>query len=69
MIDKPVKDIQLKKGMNSNDLIKELYESGGFTAKKVAVAVDILEEMIKEMDCEISFISCMHMLNRYTRGN
>ena len=39
---KPVKDIQLKKKMNSNDLVKELYESGGFTAKKLAKGVDIL---------------------------
>ena len=43
---KPVKDIQLKKGMNSNDLVKELFESGGFTAKKVAQGVDIIENMV-----------------------
>ena len=39
----PVEDIILKKGMNSNELIKELYDSGGFTAKKVAQGVDINE--------------------------
>jgi len=53
---KPVKDIQLKEGMNSNDLMNELYESGGFSAKKVALGVDILEKMISEKDC-ISFLS------------
>jgi len=56
MKEKPVKDIDLKKGMNSNELIKELYQSGGFTAKKVAVGVDIIEKMVKEKDC-IKFLS------------
>lgn len=56
MKETPVKDIQLSKGMNSNELIKELYKSGGFTAKKVAEGVDILENMIKEKDC-VSFLS------------
>ncbi len=56
MKEKPVRDIQLKKGMNSNELMKELYDSGGFSAKKVAVGVDIIEKMVKEKDC-IKFLS------------
>jgi deoxyhypusine synthase len=58
---KPVRDIQLKKGMNLNDLIKELYESGGFSAKKVALGVDILEKMTKEKNCIrfLSFPACI----------
>jgi len=58
---KPVKDIQLKEGMNSNDLMNELYESGGFSAKKVALGVDILEKMIGEKDCIrfLSFPACI----------
>jgi len=56
MKSKPVKDIQLKKGMNSNELIKELYASGGFSAKKVAIGVDIIEKMVKEKYC-IKFLS------------
>jgi len=61
MKEKPVKDIDLKRGMNSNELIKELYQSGGFTAKKVAVGVDILEKMVKEKDCTkfLSFPACI----------
>jgi len=63
-----VKDIQLRKGMSSNDLIKELYGSGGFTAKKVAVGVDILENMIKEKKCVrfLSFPACI--ISTGTRG-
>jgi len=58
---KVVKDIQLKKGMNANELIKELYEAGGFSAKKVAQGVDIIENMIKEKDCVrfLSFPACI----------
>jgi len=56
MKEEPVRDIQFKKGMNSNELIKGLYDSGGFSAKKVAVGVDIIEKMVKEKDC-IKFLS------------
>jgi deoxyhypusine synthase len=68
MKEKPVKDIQLKKGMNSNEFIKELYESGGFSAKKVAQGVDIIENMVKEKDCIkfLSFPACI--ISTGTRG-
>jgi len=65
---KPVKDIQLKKDMNSDELVKELYDSGGFTAKKVAQGVDIIENMVKEKDCIrfLSFPACI--ISTGTRG-
>jgi len=68
MKDTPVRDIQLKKGMNSNQLIKELFDSGGFTAKKVATGVDILENMIKQKNCIrfLSFPACI--ISTGTRG-
>jgi len=64
----PVKDIHLKRKMNSNELIKELYNSGGFTAKKVGLGVKILEDMIKEKDCVkfLSFPACI--ISTGTRG-
>ena len=57
----PVKDIQLNKGISTNELIKELSKSGGFTAKKVATGVNILENMIKDKDCVkfLSFPACI----------
>jgi deoxyhypusine synthase len=65
---KAVKDINLKKGMNSNDIIRELFESGGFSAKKIAIGVDILERMIKEKECVrfLSFPACI--VSTGTRG-
>jgi deoxyhypusine synthase len=64
----PVRDIYFKKGMNTNQLIKELYDSGGFTAKKVAEGVDILEHMVKEKNCVkfLSFPACI--ISTGTRG-
>jgi deoxyhypusine synthase len=68
MKQKPVKDIKLKKSMSSNELIKQYYESGGFTAKKVAKGVDILENMIKQKNCIrfLSFPACI--ISTGTRG-
>ena len=68
MKEQPVRDIQLKKDMSSNELIKELYGSGGFTAKKVAIGVDILENMINEKNCTkfLSFPACI--ISTGTRG-
>ena len=65
---KPVKDIEFTKNMTTNELVSELFESGGFTAKKLAQGVDILEEMIKEKDCVkfLSFPACI--ISTGTRG-
>ena len=66
--DQPIKDINLKKGISSNELIKEMYESGGFTAKKVAIGVNILENMLKQKNCVrfLSFPACV--ISTGTRG-
>jgi deoxyhypusine synthase len=64
----PVRDILLKKNMTTNQLMKELYDSGGFSAKKVADGVDILERMVQEKDCVkfLSFPACI--ISTGTRG-
>lgn len=65
---KPVKDIELKKGMSANQLVKDMYESGGFTAKKLAQGVDIIENMVNEKSCVrfLSFPACI--ISTGTRG-
>ncbi len=67
MMEKKVKDIELKIE-TTNELIKQLYDSGGFTAKKLAVGIDILEEMIKQKNCIkfLSFPACI--ISTGTRG-
>jgi deoxyhypusine synthase len=64
----PVQDIELTKNMTTDNLIKALYNSGGFSAKKVADGVDILEHMIKEKNCMkfLSFPACI--ISTGTRG-
>jgi deoxyhypusine synthase len=68
MKEKPVKDIELKKDMNTDELVRELYKSGGFTAKKLAEGVDVIEDMIKDQDCTrfLSFPACI--ISTGTRG-
>ena len=67
MNEKKVIDIKLKKE-TTNDLIKQLYYSGGFTAKKLAIGVDIIEKMIKQKNCVkfLSFPACI--ISTGTRG-
>jgi len=64
----PVKDIHLRKGMDTSELIKELHESGGFVAKKVGQGLDILETMMKDKNCVkfLSFPACI--ISTGTRG-
>ena len=58
---KPVRDITLKKQLTSNELINQFHDSGGFTAKQVAIGVDILENMMEEKECLrfLSFPACL----------
>jgi deoxyhypusine synthase len=64
----PVQDIELPKNMTTNQLIKAFYEAGGFSAKKVADGVDILQHMIQEKNCVkfLSFPACI--ISTGTRG-
>jgi len=56
-----VEDIKLKNKSTSNELINQLYKSGGFTAKKIANGVNIIEQMVKEKKCVkfLSFPACI----------
>lgn len=56
-----VEDIELSKGISVNELINKFYKAGGFTAKELAVAVNIIEEMIKDRETLVflSFPACI----------
>jgi len=57
---KPVKDIQLKDGMTVKELIEQMYESGGFVAKKVGTGIKIFEKMQEEGVVRfLSFPACI----------
>ena len=59
--DKVVKDIQLLKNMTVNELVNQMYESGGFSAKKIGIGVKILKEMFDDENCVnfLSFPACI----------
>ncbi len=43
-----VEDIDVRNVRNVDDLVKQFYKAGGFTAKKIGKASYILEEMVKK---------------------
>jgi deoxyhypusine synthase len=55
LLKRKVEDMNLEK-INFSDLIKQMDSSGGFSAKNLATAVSIFENMIKDKDC-IKFLS------------
>lgn len=66
-MEKIVKDISVGKGTSIEQLSKEFLGSGGFVAKKVGVATDILGEMFQGSKLNIlSFPACI--VSTGTRG-
>lgn len=61
ILSEKVKDISLRKGMSVGDLVNEMMASGGFTAKRLAEGVGVLEQMIQDKDCVrfLSFPACI----------
>ncbi len=56
----PVKDLSLKSRLTLYELLKQFKDTGGFTAKKLATALDILKEMKKEKATVfLSFPACI----------
>ncbi len=53
---KAVKDIKLENGIKVAELVKQMYESGGFVAKKVGIGAKIFESMLADKDC-VKFLS------------
>ncbi len=56
-----VVDLNISKRTSVNGLVNQMYESGGFTAKKVGMAARILGNMVKDEECVkfLSFPACI----------
>lgn len=52
----PVKDLEIRKGMTADKIIKGMKLGGGFTSKNLAVATDIVEKMLKDAN-SVNFLS------------
>ncbi|HDS59682.1 MAG TPA: deoxyhypusine synthase [Thermoplasmatales archaeon] len=56
----PVRDIEVGETQTADRLVRQMYEAGGFTAKKVAEGVDLLESMVREdYTVALSFPACI----------
>ncbi|MFO7792508.1 MAG: deoxyhypusine synthase [Candidatus Saliniplasma sp.] len=67
MVEKKVIDFDLDKDTRLSDLIEQYYKSGGFVAKKVGIAVDVLDQMFKDESTNfLSFPACI--ISTGTRG-
>jgi len=57
----PVEDIRLRKNMTIRELCENYLRSGGFTAKKLGVAVEIMREMLSDPSARVflSFPACI----------
>ena len=47
----PIKDIDLNEVENFSNMLGQMKESGGYVAKKLGIAKDILEKMIEDKNC------------------
>src|SRR5437867_2649554 len=45
---KIVRDFNINKSMTVDQLVNEMFDSGGFTSKKLAQGINILEKMLKD---------------------
>ena len=63
-----VRDFQLRKDMTVNELLAQMRASGGFTAKKLGVAAEILKDMVADKASTnfFSFPACINATG--TRG-
>ena len=65
---KPIADIEIKDEMRVKDLTRQMLASGGFTAKKLGNACEIVRKMLREKQCVVflSFPACI--VSTGTRG-
>lgn len=63
-----VTDLRIKESMTVDSLVRQMKESGGFTAKKLADAVDIVEGMFRKKDCTVFFSFPACIMATGTRG-
>lgn len=64
----PIKDIKIGETAKLRELVRQMRDSGGFTAKKVGVAADVLDKMQKDKNCTIFFSFPACIVATGTRG-
>ncbi|MCG7844362.1 MAG: deoxyhypusine synthase [Methanomassiliicoccales archaeon] len=61
MEERAVRDIKIDGSMSVDQLVQAMSDSGGFTAKKLADAIDVVEKMVRDENCLtfLSFPACI----------
>jgi deoxyhypusine synthase len=61
LLKETVEDYNLSMNMSVDDLVKQMKEAWGFTAGKIAIGVEILENMVNDHQCLkfLSFPACL----------
>ncbi|NYZ76151.1 deoxyhypusine synthase [Candidatus Micrarchaeota archaeon] len=61
LLKKRVKDMRLSEGMGVAELVDEMRNAGGFTARHLGKGVNILQEMLDDRECTnfLSFPACI----------
>lgn len=68
LLKRPVKDIRLKKGMKTSELIESMRHMGGFSAQHMVRGTEILDAMLKDKD-SFNFLSFpADIISTGTRG-
>ena len=68
MLNEPIEDYVFSKDMSINELVFQMEKAWGFTAGKLAMAINILEKMVKDDDC-VNFLSFTgNLIATGTRG-
>jgi deoxyhypusine synthase len=44
----PIEDIKISKKNSVDEIVKQMFKSGGFTAKNLSIGINIIESMLKE---------------------
>ena len=52
----PIKDLEITKGISIDEIMKQMGEGGGFTAKNLSLATDVIEKMTKDVN-SVNFLS------------
>jgi deoxyhypusine synthase len=65
---KPISDMEIDGDIKVKDLTSQMLASGGFTAKKMGLACDILAKMLREPQCTMFFSFPACIVSTGTRG-
>jgi len=61
ILGKPVRDMELKKGITASEIVRQMGEAGGFGARHLGLGAEIVKDMLADKECVnfLSFPACL----------